>query len=68
MENRSMENPWKIEWKFHGKINGKTMENSMENPWKINGKSMDNKNGKKGNVSVVLHGSPWGPMGTHGPP
>ena len=26
----------------------------MDNPWKILGKSMDNKNGKKGNVSVVL--------------
>ena len=51
MENRSMENPWKIEWKNHGK----TMENSMGNPWKIHGKSMENKKGKKGNVSLVLH-------------
>ena len=33
MENRSMENPWKIEWKNQGK----TMENSMGNPWEING-------------------------------
>ena len=40
----------------------------MDNPWKIHGKSMYNKNGKNGNVSVVLHGSPWGPMGTHGAP
>ena len=29
----SMENPWKIEWENHGKLNGK----SMENPWEIHG-------------------------------
>ena len=38
MENRSMENPWKIQcknqWKNHGKLNGK----SMENPREIHGK------------------------------
>ncbi len=64
MENRSMENPWKIEWKIHGE----TMENSMENPWEIHGKSMDNKNGKKEMFpwySMGPHGGPWGPMGPH---
>ena len=31
MENRSMKNPWNIEWKNHGKLNGKY----MGNPWII---------------------------------
>ena len=56
-------NSWKIHGKsIHGKSNGKSMEKSMGNPWIILGKSMDNpwriKTEKKGNVSVVLHGSP----------
>ena len=64
-----MDKSWKIDpWKIHGKSNaktmGKTMENSMGNPWKIYGKSMDNKKGKKGNVSLVLHGDQKGPMET----
>ena len=43
----------------------------MDIPWIILGKSMDNPwkiKRKKGNVSVVLHGSPWVPMGSHGFP
>ena len=35
MENRSMENPWKIQCKNHGKNHGKLNGKSMENPWKI---------------------------------
>ena len=46
MGNRSMENPWKIEWEIHGKpwtIHGKFHGKSMEN----HEQSMDRKNGKK---------------------
>ena len=35
METRSMENPWKIQCKNHGKNHGKLNGKSMENPWII---------------------------------
>ena len=64
MENRSMENPWTIQCKNHGKNHGKLNGKSMENPWEIHGQSMENKIGKKWNVSLVLHGDQKGPRET----
>ncbi len=50
---KTMEKPWKTQWKIHWK--------SMGNPWMT-------KTEKKEMFpwySMGPHGSPWGPMGTH---
>ena len=41
MENRSMENSWKIRCKNHGKNNGKLNGTSMENPWIIKNRKIE---------------------------